>query len=160
MKYLALKRLDVGWDVMAGEVLEDPDNADRLVHRGFIVPVPDDYPAEVSVNPHPPEVEAPPTSDELVVAHTRESLNALALEHGVENPESHANKSTLATAIVEARDGTASVVEPPPPADPVEPVAPEATSDDQAPAETPSPTGPDQPDQVEGSTPDSPTPEA
>jgi hypothetical protein len=47
-KYLVVKRVDVGWFAFAGEVLEGPANADLLIHRGFVTPVPDDYPAPVS----------------------------------------------------------------------------------------------------------------
>lgn len=145
MKYLALKRLDVGWNVFPGEVLEDPDNADRLVHRGFIVPVPDEFPGPLSVPPvEDPEVAPGPqdpstmTSEELVLANTRAELHDLALAAGVVGPETLPNKTAVAEAIV-----AASIVAPQEGEDLAATVVEGDTPSDQVPVGAPSPVGPD-----------------
>lgn len=69
--YLVLKRVKEDWVSLPGELLIDPPatTASLLIARGFIVPVPDNYPGTVSkplqseVPSSAAEVEPPPLAD-------------------------------------------------------------------------------------------------
>jgi hypothetical protein len=60
--YLVLKRVREDWVSLPGELLVDPPTADILLKRGFIVPVPDNYPGAVS-KPKELAMDPPPAPD-------------------------------------------------------------------------------------------------
>jgi hypothetical protein len=70
--YLVLKRVKEDWVSLPGELLVDPPSADILMARGFIVPVPDNYPGAVSgpSQPEAPIVFAAPEESPLVDSPT------------------------------------------------------------------------------------------
>jgi hypothetical protein len=53
--YLVLKRTMLDWVALPGELLIDPVDQGILMARGFITPVPDNYPGAVSSPPPPRE---------------------------------------------------------------------------------------------------------
>jgi hypothetical protein len=57
--YLVLKRVKEDWVSLPGELLIDPPNFGLLISRGYIIPVPDNYPGAVS-KPVQEEVPPPP----------------------------------------------------------------------------------------------------
>lgn len=62
--YLVTRRVNLGWgNAFPGELIEDPERAMILVERGYITPVPSDYPGAL-VTPPEPSVEAKVESDE------------------------------------------------------------------------------------------------
>jgi hypothetical protein len=103
-KYLVVKRVDVGWFAFAGEVLEDPANADLLIHRGFVTPVPDDYPAPVSRGIVEPEEakDAGPSYAEL---------RARAKELGIPAKGNHEELSAAVVAAETAAEEAAKAAE-------------------------------------------------
>lgn len=78
-KYLVLKRANVGWGVVPGELVKDPPNADRLVVMGYLLPVADNYKGEVSTAPEVVEVPTEEVTDETTPSteSTAEAINAL-----------------------------------------------------------------------------------
>lgn len=110
--YLVLKRTVHDWTSLPGEILVDPDarEAGILMERGFITPVPDNYPGTISTPPEPPVVESASTAVEDLkdlMSNSRAKLNELAMAAGIEAPEAFENKRLLAEAILvkEAESG-------------------------------------------------------
>lgn len=56
--FLVLRKVKEDWESLPGELLVDPDPTVRevLLSRGYITPVPDNYPGTVSRNPEETEV--------------------------------------------------------------------------------------------------------
>jgi hypothetical protein len=52
--YLVLKRVKEDTVSLPGELLVDPPNAQLLIERGYLTPVPDNYPGAVSKVVPPP----------------------------------------------------------------------------------------------------------
>jgi len=65
--FLVLKRVKEDWVSLPGELLIDPPNSDLLIKRGYLIPVPDEYPGAVS---KPSETKGAPT---LTVTESLES---------------------------------------------------------------------------------------
>lgn len=101
--YLVLKRTEHDWTSYPGEILTDlnPDEATILMGRGFITPVPEDYPGTIS-RPPEPIAPLPNDSDDVreLMSNNRDRLNELAAEAGIAAPEKFGNKRALVEAIL------------------------------------------------------------
>jgi hypothetical protein len=69
-KYLVLKRVKEDVISLPGEVLTDPSNVDLLIQRGYLIPVPDNYPGAVS---KPSKTEVAPASEVLESLESEET---------------------------------------------------------------------------------------
>lgn len=118
--YLVTKRIKEDRVYLPGEMLVDPLNADILMARGFLTPVPDNFvpptptptrherrrleqESTAAANDDDSSEEPEVTLDELLKLN-RQELNELALEAGIEDPDELPNKAKVAEAILAKAD--------------------------------------------------------